>query len=201
MSAQDFNSDSSTSATLLARVKASGDAAAWEEFTRRYTRLIWWFGKNAGLGPEDSEDLVQEVLAEFAKQASTFEYNAQKGRFRGLLRTIAQRRAIDMLRRKRLPVETTDAFARLESPEAVEREWDALDASSMILCALERASREIEPITYQMFQLHVLEEWPVRRVAEFLGVSPDSIYAAKSRVLARLRRMIEDGETRRPENV
>lgn len=185
------HNDSTTSATLLARLKVSGDDAAWGEFARRYSRLIWWFGRSAGLETTDAEDLVQEVMGEFARQALTFEYQKEKGRFRGLLRTIAQRRAIDMIRRKRIPVAAAGVLERLESPRAMEEEWERLESTGLVLRALENASKEVEPITYQVFQLHVLEEWPVRRVAEFLGVSEASVYAAKSRVLARVRRIIE----------
>lgn len=186
--------DSSTSATLLAKLRASDDASAWQEFAHRYARLIWWFGKDAGLSPQDAEDLVQEVLTDFARQAATFEYDPAKGRFRGLLRTIAQRRVIDMLRRKRLPVEGQHTLERLESPRFVQREWDRLEGTALVLRSLEGVAKEVEPVTYQAFQLHVLEDWPVRRVAGFLGISEDSVYAAKSRVLARLRRLVAEGE-------
>lgn len=191
--------DSSTSATLLAKLRASDDASAWQEFARRYARLIWWFGKDAGLSAQDAEDLVQEVLTDFARQAATFEYDPAKGRFRGLLRTIAQRRVIDMLRRKRLPVEAQRSVERLESPQFVQHEWDRLEGTALVLRSLEGVAKEVEPVTYQAFQLHVLEDWPVRRVAGFLGISEDSVYAAKSRVLARLRRLFADdgeGDTR-----
>jgi RNA polymerase sigma-70 factor (ECF subfamily) len=185
--------DSSTSATLLAKLRTSDDASAWREFARRYARLIWWFGKDAGLSSQDAEDLVQEVLTDFARQAATFDYDPAKGRFRGLLRTIAQRRVIDMLRRKKLPLEGDRTLERLETPQLVQHEWDRLEGTALVLQSLEGVAREVEPVTYQSFQLHVLEEWPVRRVAGFLGISEESVYAAKSRVLARLRRLVAEG--------
>lgn len=184
---------SSTSATLLAKLRTSDDAVAWQEFACRYARLIWWFGKDAGLSSQDAEDLVQEVLTDFARQAATFDYDPAKGRFRGLLRTIAQRRVIDMLRRKKLPLEGDRTLERLETPQLVQHEWDRLEGTALVLQSLEGVAREVEPVTYQAFQLHVLEEWPVRRVAGFLGISEESVYAAKSRVLARLRRLVAEG--------
>jgi RNA polymerase sigma factor (sigma-70 family) len=188
--------DSSTSATLLAKLREPDDALAWQEFARRYTRLIWWFGKDAGLGPQDAEDLVQEVLSDFARQAATFQYDPAKGRFRGLLRTIAQRRLIDMLRGKKLLVEARTNLEQLESADFVQHEWDRLEGMALILRSLTEVSKEIEPVTYQAFQLHVLEEWSVRKVADFLGISENSVYAAKSRVLARLRRLVLAGKAR-----
>lgn len=187
MATLDSNSGSSTSATLLARVRASGDTDAWQEFTRRYSRLIWWFGKDTGLSSSEAEDLVQEVLADFARQASALEYDPGRGRFRGLLRTIARRRAIDMLRRKQLPMDASVSLSRLESVEAAEQAWERLDTRSLVLRALEQVATEVEPVTYQAFQLHMLEGWSVKRVAEFLGISNESVYAAKSRLLARIR--------------
>lgn len=191
--------DSSTSATLLAKLRVSDNASAWQEFARRYARLIWWFGKEAGLSPQDSEDLVQEVLTDFARQAAKFQYDPAKGRFRGLLRTIAQRRVIDVLRRKRLLVDTDRNLERLESPQLVQHEWDRFEGTDLLLRSLEQVAKEVESVTYQAFQLHVLEDWPVRRVTGFLRISEESVYAAKSRVLARLRRVVNavsEGGTR-----
>jgi DNA-directed RNA polymerase specialized sigma24 family protein len=94
-----------------------------------------------------------------------------------------------------LPVEAQRSLERLESPQFVQHEWDRLEGTALVLRSLEGVAKEVEPVTYQAFQLHVLEEWPVRRVAGFLGISEDSVYAAKSRVLARLRRFVaDDGE-------
>ncbi len=193
MTKSDATNDSSTSATLLARLRASDDSSAWQEFARRYVRLIWWFAKDAGLGAEDAEDIVQEVLSDFARQAATFEYEPSKGRFRGLLRTITQRRVIDFLRRKRVSVNAAIHLERLESPQLVQHEWDRLEQTALVLRSLEDVSKAVEPQTYQAFQLHVIEDWPVRRVAGFLGISENSVHAAKSRVLAWVRRNIAEG--------
>jgi len=57
--------------------------------------------------------------------------------------------------------------------------------------ALERVKGEVEPRTYQAFQLYVLEEWSVSDVAEFLKMSQPSVYTAKSRVVQRLRHLLE----------
>ena len=42
--------------------------------------------------------------------------------------------------------------------------------------------RRVKPKQFQMFDLYVLKEWPVREVARALGVSATHVYVNKHRV-------------------
>ena len=41
--------------------------------------------------------------------------------------------------------------------------------------------------TVQAFRLYVLQDWPVERVCETLGLSANQVYLAKTRMIRRLR--------------
>jgi RNA polymerase sigma-70 factor (ECF subfamily) len=55
--------------------------------------------------------------------------------------------------------------------------WDA---------ALARVKLKVMPKQFQMFDLYVLKEWPVKEVARALGVSRTHVYVNKHRVAARI---------------
>ena len=60
--------------------------------------------------------------------------------------------------------------------------WDA---------ALGRVKAQLDLKQWQIFDLYVLKEWPVREVAQALGVSIGRVYLAKHRVSALVKREIK----------
>ena len=206
----------STSLTLLQAIKSAGNHDAWSEFFQRYWRLVWWHARHAGLNDADSEDVVQEVFIALARKAADDRLapSAAPGQFRSLLRTITLRRVADRLRAGDVASQTLqhqehpnlpkypkhqkhaadvedagrDEAARTQADDSHNADqWTELERRSELLRCLDLVGREVEPVTIQAFQLYVLEGWTVRRVSEYLNIKPDSVYAAKSRVIVRLR--------------
>ncbi len=56
-----------TSATLLERVRRSGEHEAWERFVRIYSPLLLFWARRAGFDEVDRADLVQEILLDLKK--------------------------------------------------------------------------------------------------------------------------------------
>jgi RNA polymerase sigma-70 factor, ECF subfamily len=56
--------NNSTSATLLQRLRQPNQPAAWERFVGLYTPLLLYWARRAGLQPQDSADVVQDVLTQ-----------------------------------------------------------------------------------------------------------------------------------------
>jgi RNA polymerase sigma factor (sigma-70 family) len=185
-----IHESSSTSASLLKRIRSTDDHAAWREFVHRYWRLVWWFGRSAGLSEQDAEEVVQEVFIDVAKVAVSLEYEREKGRFRGMLQVIARRRIIDRFRKRRASAGNDAAFAHLEAGDSWKETWRRQELRAELLATLDLVARDVEPVTYQAFQLYVLEEWPVKKVASYLSISEDSVYTAKSRIIERLRQRV-----------
>jgi RNA polymerase sigma-70 factor (ECF subfamily) len=181
---------SSTSASLLKRIRSTDDHAAWREFVHRYWRLVWWFGRSSGLSEQDAEEVVQEVFIDVAKLAVSLEYEREKGRFRGMLQVIAHRRIVDRFRKRRVTTGSDASLGHLEADDSWKETWRRQELRAELLASLDLISREVEPVTYQAFQLYVLEEWPVKKVANYLSISEDSVYAAKSRIIERLRQRV-----------
>lgn len=177
-----------TSATLMLRLKADGDVreVAWAEFCERYEPIIAGFARRQGLAPTQIPDLVQQIVTGFFAAQPKFSYDPRSGRFRGYLKACVAHE-VQRLRT------TATASARREhaaalSGETEDESWDAEWESHQLRAAMERVRSSYQgSSTFEAFhRVFVLSE-PVERVAADLGLSRDSVYQAKVRVLAKLR--------------
>jgi RNA polymerase sigma-70 factor (ECF subfamily) len=92
----------------------------------------------------------------------------------------------------------TAAIDRIADPAGFDLEsiWEEEWKKNLLTAALERVKRRVDPEQFQIFDLHCLEQWPVRKVTATLGVSAARVYLVKHRVggllkkeLSRLERM------------
>src|ERR1700757_1361148 len=86
-----------TRASLLVRLRDSGDAGAWQEFVRLYAPLIYGFARKRGLQDADAADLMQEVLRSLSSAAHRLEYDPGRGTFRGWLFTVTRNKVFNFL--------------------------------------------------------------------------------------------------------
>ena len=71
------------------------------------------------------------------------------------------------------------------------RQWDAEHDSYVLRRLLDLVEEEFEPLTLQAFRRLALDGVSGAEVAQELGLSVPAAYAAKSRVLARIRQEAE----------
>jgi RNA polymerase sigma-70 factor (ECF subfamily) len=198
MMARDSRLLNDTPLSLLERLRHGPDPASWQRLVDLYTPLIrGWLGRYA-LQPTDADDLSQEVMGTLLRELPQFRHDLRRGAFRRWLRTIVVNRLRAFWRGRKYhpqPVGAADfetALDRLEDPDSdLSRLWDEEHDRHVARRLLELLEPEFEPATWQAFRLLVLEDLPTREVAGRLGVSPNAVRIAKSRVLARFRREIE----------
>jgi RNA polymerase sigma factor (sigma-70 family) len=182
-----------TPPSLLIRLRNRDDRGSWQQFFDQYWRLIYSFARQSGLAASDAEDVVQEVVTEVYKALPTFGYERTKGTFRAWLRTITQHKIADYLRkmvhrRTARPVSLkADPAAADPADSLAEQVWERYWRRNLVQVCLDRVREEVEPKTFQAFQLYTLDGWSAKETAEFLGLSVASVYAAKSRVAERVR--------------
>ncbi len=175
--------------SLLHRLSDDATQDDWRLLVERYWRLIYAFGRRHGLDAQGAEDFTQDILVELSRVLPGFEYDKRRGSFRSFLLTICQRRFIDRLRAyQRAPVTELFDASMIESEEAW---WETEWKRSVLRSCLDETSRIVAPRTFQAFQLVVIEEWAVKRVAAFLDMSVDSVYQSKARVIMHARRLYE----------
>lgn len=183
-----------TSASLLERLRDGQDSAAWSRVLDLYGPLIRGWSARLGVRGADADDLVQEVLAVVVRRFPEFVHPERPGAFRGWLRAIAVNCARDFWRSKRYTPTApggTDFggyLARLEAPDdPLAREWDREHDLHVTRKLLERLGSEFEPKTWELFRHFVLDGESAEAVAAEQGTTTNAVYIAKSRVLARLR--------------
>ena len=184
-----------TRASLLVRIKDPGASDAWAEFHDLYAPLIYAYARRRGLSREDADDIRSECYRAIVQQIRTFEYDHAKGGFKAWLRTIVDRRIIDMFRKKREQQANTGILCDLEadhpSPdELFERQW----RDQHLKHCVEQLRSEVTRTTFEAFSMVVIEGRPVAEVCDELGTNANQIYKAKARMLRRVReKMAEYG--------
>jgi RNA polymerase sigma factor (sigma-70 family) len=183
-----------TSATLLERLKDGRDADAWARLVELYTPLIRGWAERLNVRGADADDLVQEVMAVVVRRFPEFVHPEKPGAFRGWLRAIAANCARTMWRSRKVnPVvpggtDFGSYLARLEDPtDDFARGWEREHDLHITRKMLDRIKPDFEERTWRMFARFVLDGLSAEEVAAELGTSPNAVYIAKSRVMARLR--------------
>lgn len=189
-----------TRQTLLSRLKDWSDQDSWKEFFEIYWKLIYHAAMRTGLTDAEAQDVVQETIIALSKSMPDFKYDPAVGSFKGYLLTVTSWRIKDQLRR-RLPHspglgkdETgTGRMAGMADPNGFVPEtfWNEEWEKNLMEVARERVKRTVDPKHFQIFDLHVTEEWSASKVAEKLGVTSAFVYVVKYRIARALKKEIE----------
>ncbi|MBY0522395.1 MAG: sigma-70 family RNA polymerase sigma factor [Gemmataceae bacterium] len=175
----------STPVSLLERLRQPVDQDAWSRFVDLYSPVIYQWGRQVGLKESDAADLVQDVFILLIKQMPSFVYD-QQGSFRAWLKTITLNKWRENQRRPAtrrevagpvpdLPTQDSDAF------------WDGEYRQHVIAQALRVMQTDFESQSWRACWLMVVDGLPAAKVAAQLSMTAGAVYAAKFRVLARLR--------------
>lgn len=181
-----------TSVSLLERLRRPGDAAAWERFVRLYTPLLVTWARRLGLQDSDAADLTQDVLTLLVRKLPDFAYDPAQ-RFRGWLLQVMRNQFRAHRRRRRLPVEPDGVpLDELEEHDPTEDFEEAEYRQYLVGRALDLMRTDFEPTTWRACWEHVVLGRPAHDVAAELGITPNAVYIARSRVLRRLREELRD---------
>jgi RNA polymerase sigma-70 factor (ECF subfamily) len=166
-----------TRPSLLKRLQRGDDAPGWEEFYRLYGALIRHFASQAGLTPEEADDVLQETAIGVARRLPEFVYDPKVCRFKTWLLNQTRWQIRKQLGRRAKPgggggpstampgrpsgnpaddTAGTDAMARIPDPGIPEfgAEWDTAWESNLIAKGLERVRQRIEERQFQIFDLY-----------------------------------------------
>ena len=179
-----------TPASLLERLRRPGDAAAWARFVELYTPLLYHWARRAGLQEADAADLVQEVLALLFRKLPEFTYDRGRS-FRAWLRTVTLNKWREGLRHRRPVPVGGGVAAEAAAPDEAAAFEEAEYRQSLVRQALQALQGEFPASTWKAFQEYVLAGRGAEEVAAELRLRVGTVYAAKSRVLARLRQELD----------
>ena len=190
---------STTSPSLLCRVKNPLDRPAWNRFVEIYTPLLSHWARYAGVNPEDANDLVQDILVTLINRLQTFDYDKSKS-FRSWLKRIAENRAKNFHRDQARQNHATLSLGATR-PVAIESNVDLFSQveyqSYVATRVLELIKSEFSDQDWKAFWMVMMKQLKPQEVANALNISVNSVYLAKSKILSRLRleaRELLDGE-------
>lgn len=183
-----------TRRSLLERLGKLDDPS-WRDFFQTYWKFIYSTARRANLSDCEAQDVVQETVIYVSRKMPGFTYRAQ-GSFKAWLNKLIHWRIQDQLRKRQgrcvafappNPGEP-DPFLEIPDPAAQnpaesDEEWDR----NLLEAAVQKVKEQIKPKQYQIFDLYVMKNWPIRKITSTLGVNFGQVYLAKHRVTALIR--------------
>lgn len=142
----------------------------------------------------DVEDVVQEVFTVVVRRFPEFQRQPRAGAFRRWLRTITANCLRDHWRRKNkhaAAVGGSDFVSVInqlaDTNSGVSKIWDREHDAHVTAYLLGQIRSEFSDKIWRAFQRFALDGLSADDVATELGMSPNAVFIAKSRVMSRLR--------------
>jgi RNA polymerase sigma-70 factor (ECF subfamily) len=192
-----------TRRSLLIRLQNLDDQTSWRDFFDIYAKLIYGVAIKTGLSDTEAQEVVQETIIAVSKNIGGFEYDRTKGTFKSWLLHTARWRITDQLRRRQLNLAggprgendtaRTTFIERIPDPagDGLDSIWETEWEKQILDAAVARVKRRVKSRQYQMFDLYVMKQWPVRKVADTLRVSIGQVYLAKHRIGALIKKELK----------
>ncbi len=175
-----------TRSSLLLRVCDPRDAASWGEFHSIYRPLLIRYARHRGLDAESAEDVAQQCLSAVSQRIRGFE---KKRSFRAWLRGMVDHKVADHFAKVGRPpghLNETNLESHAESG-TLSNLWEQTWNERILQVLTEHLQGHFAEHTLRAFELYVLRDMPVEQISTFLGMTPNQIYVAKSRVVRHLR--------------
>jgi RNA polymerase sigma factor (sigma-70 family) len=198
-----------TRKTLLSRLRAWDDHESWNQFFETYWRFIYGAALKSGLTESEAQEVVQETVISVSKSMPSFRYDPNAGSFKGWLMQLTRWRIADQVRKRNVEerfksakslddTRRTATVDRLADPMTSDLEsgWESEWEDNLLHAAIERVKRKADLKQYQIFDLYVLKQWPVNKVANALQVSSGQVYLAKHRISALLKKELSYLQTK-----
>lgn len=181
----------STSESLLLKLKKSGTEEPWNRFVKLYTPLLFFWARRIGLQVSDASDLVQDVLGIVFQKLPYWQYDREKS-FRGWLRTITLNRHRELARKQKLKLEAGgSAIQSVADHQNAESTWDLNYARQLVASAVESMKDDFHRSTWRALKELMTTGDSVAEIARKNNVSVWTLYAAKTRLINRLRAELE----------
>lgn len=185
-----------TQSQLLLRVQNPADRDAWQEFCVTYQSVILRMCRRRGLQEADADDLTQKILASVSRRVSEFEVGEERGHFRSWLTVVVRNATIDHLRTLKpdRPLGGSSMLERLHnmpaSAEAMSHELQREHKRQVFREAAAFVQQQVDSSTWAAFWQTAVEHRGITDVAAELDQTTGAIYAARSRVMKRLRQFV-----------
>ena len=164
----------------------------WSDFEHVYRPLLLFWIRKKGVPLNAMEDVLQESLISIMQGINKYEHGGRRS-FRGWLRTIVQRRAIDFFRS--LPPEIRGMQERLNDAAFPARtkhdeNGETVAANEVLSRAVEVVRSRTKELTWRMFWLSTVDNRSTVEISHELGVSTAAVRVARQRVKNRIKALM-----------
>lgn len=184
-----------TSMTLLNRARQH-DEEAWRIIIKLYAPLVYRWCKRMGMSYHDIENLSQEVFTIAYRKLDQFQKQEDKDSFRGWLYTLVRNKRIDWLRKRQKDMDAVGGSqaARLQQqiPDGISEDSEEMSESEqedlfLYNQAVELIRQEFSQRDQQIIEALLCENQAPHKIAEQFGISRNTVYIVRSKVMKRLR--------------
>lgn len=187
-----------TRPSLLLRVRDPDDREAWAEFSYIYRPVICRIATFKGMQAADADDLAQQVLLAISQAIERWTPQPGGPKFRSWVRRIAENAILNAITRGVPDKGSGDGAMRsfLEQRAAKDGpDSDLLKTEyrrEVFHVAAQRIRGEFSDDTWNSFWLTAVDGVDPDTAATQLGRTRGSVYASRSRVMKRLRQVVEE---------
>lgn len=189
-----------TRASLILRLQNADDVLAWDEFASIYSPVIRRVAMGQGLQTADAENVIQEVLIAVSRSVDQWLERQDRGSFRAWLLRIARNQAVNVLTRQATRIiGQGGSFADLQLTEIavsgeLSQQLDLEYRRTVFHWATAQVKEAVAESTWQAFLLTSVEGRSINDVARQLNTRPGNVYIARSRVMARIKTLVQQYE-------
>ena len=184
-----------TRASLILQLTGRASEPAWAEFVSSYEPFLMRLVQRRGVPARHVPDVTQQIFLAIARSVSGWVDDGKSESFRRWLNRVAQNVVIRfMTRERRQPggIGGSDLVEFLETiPAEPDQQHVADYERELIVWAAEQVRGEFRETSWQAFHSTVIDGREVAEVAIERGVSPGSIYMSRSRIMSRIRKILD----------
>ncbi len=184
-----FNNETTRSSVLKAVADTSNEKA-WKRLFDLYAGFVFSIARSKGLTVTDSDDIVQNVFVDLARNLPQFNYDRTKGRFRSYLIGLVNWRVTDKLRASKRDVDFKSQYGEdmkgavaEDDGTFLENEWRAAAMEE----ALRRIKDEVNPDHFAAFVASTIEGQDTETVMNLYSITRDNLYQIRKRLTLKLK--------------
>ena len=177
--------------SLLVNLAGEQFQAAWLEFTQIYEPVIYRFARKRGLQHADAVELTQQVMLSVMRSSRQWAQDQPPDHFRGWLKTVANNSLINMVTRDARyravggESDLPQAEPVTDSDEA--KIWADEESRAILKFAAANIRHEFSEDSWLAFEHTLVQGMSVEAVADSLKKTSGAIYAARARIMRRLK--------------
>lgn len=181
--------------TLLERARQR-DEGAWATIVKLYSPLVYRWCKRSGMSYHDIENLSQEVFTVAYRKLDRFQKRAESDSFRAWLYTLVKNKRIDWLRQRKKEVDAVGGSQIIKLQQQIpdeltgeSEEGDEPYQENLFLYnqAIDLIQQEFSERDRQIIEALLSEHKMPNEIAEEFGISRNTVYIVRSRVLKKMR--------------